>query len=224
MIFNLLPPDGGLIYKETNLHHFFPEPFNMVSSALFLIPALYWLARLKGFNRQYGFLSVITWLLLIGCIGSTLYHGLRQWHFFIFMDWVPIAIICLMASVYFWIKFTGRQLFGIIAFLVFIGMIVATHSLFHYHNIQLMISLNYTLMVLMIVLPLFLLLWKTKWNNAWLVILALVSFAAAIGFRVDDSYTSWAIGTHFLWHIFGMIATSLMFVFIYRINRVGLGA
>src|ERR1700744_6110820 len=119
MILSLIPPDGGLIYKETNLHHLFPEPFNMVSSALFLIPALYWLIKLKGFSRQYSFLSLITWLLLIGCIGSTMYHGLRRWHFFIFMDWVPIAVICLMSSVYFWIRFTGKQIFGWVALVAF---------------------------------------------------------------------------------------------------------
>lgn len=215
----MYPPDGGLIYKESNFHHFFPEPWNMVSSALFLIPAIYWLVKLRGFSRQYIFLSVITWLLLIGCTGSTIYHGLRRWHFFIFMDWVPIAIICLMASIYFWIKFTGRWLFGILALVAFVGLIIGIHSLFRYHDIQLMISLNYTFMVLMIVLPLFLLLWKMQWHNVWLVILALLSFAIAIFCRVDDKYTSLAIGTHFLWHTFGMIATSLMFTFIYRINR-----
>src|ERR1700744_4865440 len=170
------PPDGGLIYKETNFHHFFPEPWNMVSSALFLIPAIYWLVKLRGFSKEYTFLSIITWLLLTGCIGSTVYHGLRRWPFFIFMDWVPIAIICLMASVYFWIKFTGRWSFGVLALGAFVAMVFGIHSIFQYHDVQLMISLNYTLMVLMIVLPLFLLLWKMKWQNVWLVILALVSF------------------------------------------------
>ena len=215
---NLHPPDGGLIYRETNLHHFFPEPWNMVSSALFLIPAIYWLYKLKGFNKKYTFLSIITWLLLMGCAGSTIYHGLRRWHFFIFMDWVPIALICLAASVYFWIKFTGRVVFGALALVLFMASVMGLHSLFPHHDAQLMISLNYTIMVLMIVLPLFLLLWKSAWRNSLLVIVALLSFMMAIAFRVEDQYTSWSIGTHFLWHTFGMIATSLMFVFIYRIN------
>lgn len=220
MITGLIPPDGGLIYRESNFYHFFPEPWNMVSSALFLIPAIYWLVKLRGFSRKYTFLSIITWLLLTGCIGSTLYHGLRRWHFFIFMDWVPIAIICLMASIYFWIKFTGRWIFGVLALVAFIAMIIGIHSIFQYHDIQLMISLNYTLMVLMIVLPLFLVLWKMRWHNTWLVILALISFSIAIFCRVDDKYTSWAIGTHFLWHTFGLIATSLMFVFIYKVRNL----
>jgi len=220
MLLTIHPPDHGLIYKETNLHHFFPEPWNMVSSALFLIPGIYWLIKLKGFNKQYTFLSIATWLLLIGCVGSTVYHGLRRWHIFIFMDWVPIALLCLMASVYFWIKFTGKTIYGIIALLVFIALVLGICSIFPKYDIQLMISLNYVVMVLMIVLPLVLLLWKMHWHNAWLVLCAFASFIIAVGFRVEDKYTSLSIGTHFLWHTFGAIATTLIFVFIYRINKI----
>ncbi|TWR27739.1 hypothetical protein FPZ42_00565 [Mucilaginibacter achroorhodeus] len=214
------PPDGGLIYTETDLHHFFPEPFNMVSSALFLIPGIYWLIKLKGFDRRYAFLSVATWLLLIGCIGSTTYHGLRRWPVFIMMDWLPIAILCLISSVYFWIKFSGKNYIGIIALVVFLGLTFGIRRFLPKYDIQLTISLNYTIMVLMIVLPLMLLLWKTRWQNSWLVFAALISFGFAIGFRVYDKYTSLSIGTHFLWHTFGAIATSLMFVFIYRVSKL----
>lgn len=220
MLAQIHPPDGGLMYRETNLHHFFPEPLNMISSALFLIPAFYWLIKLKGFSRQYAFLSTCAWLLLIGCIGGTVYHGLRRWPVFIMMDWMPIAILCLMASVYFWIKFSGRTWVGFIALILFVGIVISMRQLFPRHDLQLMISLNYSVMVLMIVLPLILLLRKMRWHNGWLVLGALLSFIVAIGFRVDDKYTSLVIGTHFLWHTFGAIATTLMFLFIYRINRV----
>lgn len=72
----------------------------------------------------------------------------------------------------------------------------------------------------MIVLPLMLLLWRLHWQNSGLVFGALLAFGIAIGFRVYDKYTTLSIGTHFLWHTFGAIATSLMFVFIYRINGI----
>ncbi|MFD0792849.1 hypothetical protein ACFQZX_04430 [Mucilaginibacter litoreus] len=221
MFLQMHPPDGGLVYTETDLNHFFPEPWNMVSSALFLIPGIYWLIKLKGFNRQYAFLSMATWLLLIGCIGSTTYHGLRRWPVFIMMDWVPIALLCLFSSVYFWVKFSGRNYIGVIAFVVFLALTFGIRLLIPKYDIQLMISLNYTVMVLMIVLPLILLLWKMRWHNGWLVLAAFIAFGIAIGFRVYDKYTTLSIGTHFLWHTFGAIATSLMFVFIYRVNKVG---
>lgn len=220
MLAEIHPPDGGLVYTETDLHHFFPEPFNMVSSALFLIPGIYWLIKVKGFSRGYAFLSIATWLLLIGCIGSTTYHGLRRWHIFIMMDWVPIAILCLLSSVYFWIKFSGKNYVGAIALIVFLGLTFGIRQFMPKYDIQLMISLNYTIMVLMIVLPLMLLLWRMRWHNSWLVFCALISFGLAIGFRVYDKYTGLSIGTHFLWHTFGAIATSLMFVFIYRVSKL----
>jgi len=220
MLTMLYPPDGGLIYKETNLHHLFPEPLNMISSILFLIPAFYWLIKLKGFNRQYAFLSVCAWLLLIGCIGGTVYHGFRRWHIFIMMDWMPIALLCLMASVYFWVKFSGSTVLSILALVIFVTVVMGMRAVISRHDIQLGININYSVMVLMIVLPLLLLLYKLRWKNGWMVLCALLSFVVAISFRIDDKYTTWATGTHFLWHTFGVIATALMFAFIYRVSRL----
>ncbi|QKJ29137.1 hypothetical protein HQ865_04995 [Mucilaginibacter mali] len=81
MLNNLHPADGGMPYTETNLHHLFPEPWNMVTSALFLLPGIYWLIKLRGFDRNYTFLSSAVWLMLVGCIGGIVYHGLRRWSF-----------------------------------------------------------------------------------------------------------------------------------------------
>ena len=212
------PPDGGAMYTETNLHHFFPEPWNMITSALFLIPALYWIIKLKGFNRQYKFLSIASWILLIGCIGGTIYHGLRRWRIFLFMDWLPIAILCLLASIYFWAKVTGKWIWGILAFLIFIGLEALIRNSFHYTNVQIMISLNYAVMVLLVLLPLILLLIRMHGHNLGLVLLALLSFAVALFFRVIDQWAPISIGTHFLWHLFGVEATSLIFIFIYRLK------
>lgn len=217
-ITDILPPDGGLIYTETNLHHFFPEPLNMITSALFLIPGIYWLIRLKGFSKHYSFLSIATYLMLTGCIGSTVYHGLRRWHFFIFMDWVPIALLCMAASVYFWMRVLGRWIYGVIALLIFLGLETLMFRLMPGANRQLAISLNYAAMVLMIVLPLALLLIKNKGKDWGLVLLALLAFTVALSFRIYDRFAPWTIGTHFLWHTFGAVATSLMFVYLYRLR------
>lgn len=214
----LTPRDHGLIYTETNLHHFFPEPWNMITSAFFLVPAIYWLVKLKGYDRRYVFLSIASWLLLVGCIGGTIYHGLRRWHIFIMMDWLPIALLCLMASVYFWILVLGRWYYGILALVVFIAAEVISRSAFTIDNVQLMISMNYGIMVLMILLPLILLLIKIKWQNVWLVAGALAAFAVALFFRIADSWAILPMGTHFLWHTFGVVATSLIFLFIYKLN------
>jgi predicted membrane channel-forming protein YqfA (hemolysin III family) len=219
MLLQLHPADGGMAYTETNLQHLFPEPLNMVTSALFLIPALYWIIKMKGFNRQYTFLSIAMWLLLVGCIGSTLYHGFRRWEIFIMMDWGPIAMLCLIASIYFWFKLSGKGFYGVLALLVFLAIEVGIHILIPPDDNHLGISLNYAVMVLMVLLPLTLLLIKMKGRNSGLVILSLVCFSIALFFRVADKWQWVSFGTHFLWHTFGAIATSAIFVFIYRLNH-----
>lgn len=213
------PTDGGMPYTETNLHHLFPEPWNMVTSMLFLAPGIYWLIKLKGFNRNYAFLSSAVWLMLVGCIGGTIYHGLRRWSFFIFMDWGPIALLCLSASVYFWIKLTGRWYYGIIALGTFITTEVLLRPVLQSRYVQVAISINYAIMVLMVVLPLILLLVKTKAYNLHLVTMALLAFMVALFFRIYDSHTQLSTGTHFLWHTFGVIATALMFAYLYRLEH-----
>ncbi len=206
-----------MVYTETNLNHRFPEPLNTITSCFFLILAIYWIFRLKGFSKPGTFLSIASWILFIGSIGGTLYHGLRRYPVFIMMDWLPISILCLLASVYFWIKFSGKRFVGLLALVVFLLIEVQIRKLMHGSNLQLGISLNYAAMVFMILLPLVLLLIKMKGHNWQIIAAALLSFAIALFFRVADSWRLLTVGTHFLWHIFGVIATSLMFVFLKRI-------
>lgn len=216
MPFQPIPADGGLLYTETNLDHFFPEPLNMITSALFLIPTVYWLIRLKGFDKRYTFLSIATYFLLTACVGSTIYHGLRKWKFFIYMDWVPIAVLCLLASGYFWYKLTGRWYYALLAYVIFVGTVFGIRKFMPLQDVQLSVSLNYGVMVLMIILPLALLLIRMKGHNVWLVVTSLLAFGTALFFRVADKWQWVSFGTHFLWHFFGAVATSVIFVFIYR--------
>ncbi|MGI4021852.1 MAG: hypothetical protein ACRYFA_10135 [Janthinobacterium lividum] len=214
-----LPADGGMLYTETNLNNSFPEPLNTITSGFFFILALYWILRLKGFSKQYVFLSLASWILLIGSTGGTLYHGLRTYPVFIMMDWLPISILCLLASVYFWIKFSGKWFVGAIALIAFILIETQVRKLIHGNNLQLGISLNYAAMVLMILLPLVLLLIKMKGHNWQIIATALFSFGVALFFRIADSWNLLSVGTHFLWHTFGVIATVLMFIFLKRISE-----
>ena len=212
-----LPADGGMFYTETNLNHSFPEPLNTITSGFFFLLALYWSSRLKGFSKQYIFLSIASWILFIGSIGGTLYHGLRQYPVFIMMDWLPISILCLLASVYFWIKFSGKWFIAVMALIAFVWIEFEVRKLMHGSNLQLGISLNYAAMILLPLLPLVLLLVKMKGRNWQFIATALLSFGVALFFRIADSWNLLAVGTHFLWHTFGVIATALMFVFLKKI-------
>ncbi|GAA4340876.1 hypothetical protein GCM10023149_52660 [Mucilaginibacter gynuensis] len=218
LLLNILPPDGAALYTETNMAHLFPEPWNMITSGLFLIPAFYWLIKFKGFDKRYIFLSVASWMLLIGCVGGTVYHAFRQWRFFMYMDWVPIAVLCLLASVYFLIIATGKRIYGIVALIAFGLIEFGLHQLYLAYDKHIMFSVNYGVMVLMIVLPLLMVLIKTRWRNVWLVAGAFIAFGFALFFRIIDTWAIIPIGTHFLWHTFGAIATSLIFLFIYKLN------
>lgn len=220
MLLQILPPDGSALYTETNMHNLFPEPWNMVTSALFLIPAFYWLIKFKGFDKRHAFLSVAVWLMLTGCIGSTVFHGFRQWRFFMYLDWVPIALLCLLASIYFITKVTGKWAYGIISVAAFGAIEFVLHELYLAYDKHIMFSINYGVMVLMIVGPLIMLLVKTKWRNGGLVALSGLFFAMALFFRLIDGWELTPIGTHFLWHTFGAVATSFIFLFIYRLNTV----
>jgi hemolysin III len=41
MLINPIPPDGGMLYKETDMAQLFPEPFNAITAVLFLAIAIF---------------------------------------------------------------------------------------------------------------------------------------------------------------------------------------
>ncbi|MEL7532174.1 MAG: hypothetical protein AAFN10_12730, partial [Bacteroidota bacterium] len=109
-----LSRDNGPIYTETNLDQLIVEPWNAASAIIFVFIALYWLVRLKNQIRQHIFLYVSSWILLIGGVGGFLYHAFRVSEVFLTMDWVPIAILSLAGSGFFFYQFTGKTWAGII--------------------------------------------------------------------------------------------------------------
>ena len=213
------PADGGLIYAETNLHHYFPEPLNTLTSCLFIILALYWIVKLKLYSSRHAFLSVCSWLLLIGSIGGTLYHGLRKYPFFIPMDWVPILLICLFASTWFWAKLLDSSFYSFCISGLFFLVQYPVNRLYEGKYSHLIMNLNYALMALAVLVPLILYLWKNSFKHYKWVLKAFISFVAALFFRIADGWDLLTVGTHFLWHVFGAVATFCMFLFIYKMNE-----
>lgn len=213
------PADGGLIYAETNLQNLFPEPLNTITSGFFFFLAIYWIVKLKVYSPDHAFLSVSSWLLLIGSVGGTVYHGLRKYPIFIPMDWVPILLLCLMASIWFWTKVLGSPILGITNILV-LFLIQYPLTLLNQNNFaHLVMNINYALMGLSVILPLIFYLVKIRFLHYQWVVAAIISFAAALFFRIADGWGWVPFGTHFLWHVFGAAATAFMFLFIYRLNR-----
>lgn len=213
-----IPPDGGLSYAETNLSRLFPEPLNALTSCFFLGLAVYWTIKLRGNYRQHQYLTAALILLYIGGIGGTVYHGLRQWTMFIMMDWLPIMLLCVSTGIYFLAKLI-KWYYALAIVLVYIGFqFFLRNSLFD-QDPQLFININYAMMAMLILLPVFAYLLHTKWLHGKWVGLAFIAFICALTFRVADKWLWFEFGTHFLWHTFGAIASFCMFNYIFLVNQ-----
>src|SRR5215217_2033553 len=210
------PPDGGMPYAETNLSQFFPEPLNAITSCFFLGIAIYWTFKLWGTHKEHLFLTIALALLYIGGIGGTLYHGLRQWGFFIMMDWLPIMLLCISAGVYFLAKLI-RWRYALLLVLFYFVIQLFCRDLMK-DDPHLFININYALMALLVLLPVAGYLNHTGWLHGKWVGMALLAFTVALIFRIADKWLLFDFGTHFLWHTFGAIASFCMFNYIYLVN------
>ncbi|KGO80864.1 hypothetical protein Q763_10065 [Flavobacterium beibuense F44-8] len=217
LFFQIPPPDGGIIYTETNLDNLFPEPLNAITSVLFLFLAFYWTFKLWGKSSQHTFLFSAVILLYIGGIGGTVYHGLRQWSIFIVMDWLPIMLLCIAAGVYFLTRLT-KWYYATGLVLLYIGFQFVLRNKIT-GDIHLLININYAAMAALVLFPVLAYLIKTKFENGLWVGMALLAFILALAFRIGDGWGWVSFGTHFLWHLFGAVAAHCMFQYIYRINN-----
>ncbi|GGB81445.1 hypothetical protein GCM10007424_21930 [Flavobacterium suaedae] len=214
------PPDGGILYAETDMESLFPEPVNTITSCFFIAIAVYWTFKLKGKMKQHIFLSVALLLLYIGGIGGTIYHGLRQWSFFIMMDWMPIMLLCVAAGVYFLAKVT-KWYYAVLLILLYTAFqfYARQQIISGDKDIHLFININYAILAAIVLFPVLAYLISTKFINGKWVGFALIAFVLALTFRVVDNLEWLSIGTHFLWHTFGAVAAFCMFQYIYLINN-----
>ena len=57
MSINQLPPDGGILYTETNMAQLFPEPLNAITAVFFLFIAIFWTIKIKGNVKANPFIT-----------------------------------------------------------------------------------------------------------------------------------------------------------------------
>ncbi len=220
MVLKTGPLDGGPIYTETHFGNLFPEPFNTLTSFLFTLLSLFWLLKLRKDFQSHMFLGVCVIILLIGSIGGTLYHGLRRYPIFLFMDYMPIMILCFLAGFYFLWRSFEKKYWAFFIWGGFLLCIFETHFIFSGFPRQYQISLNYALMALMVMSSTLVFLNKIKYQYTSRIVQALIFFSMALFFRISDPRKWIPIGTHFLWHIFGMLATASMLWFIYQTDNL----
>lgn len=217
-----MPPDFGPLYKETDLSHFLAEPWNAFSSLTFWIPVFYYAQKVKNDYKNYLFLISCMPLLFIGGLGSTLFHAFRKYPAFLYMDWMPIMILSLMITVYFWQEVLKKWLYTIILLAsTFLIRWAVFEFLKPYKLSQnAFINVNYTLTVLIVATPLVILLIRNKGKDLLWLLSSGVSFALAIISRVIDREQDWlSIGTHWLWHVFCAVGAFCLAEYLYRYQK-----
>lgn len=221
-----LATDGGPIYTETlnHLHSnsgsWLVEPYNAASAALFVLIAVIWLYRLRGQFSQQKFLLYGLVLLTIGGVGGTLYHALRTQMIYLLMDWMPIAILSLSMSYWFFMKQTNKRWLAL-TYLAggFLFILIGFNVLMRVLNLgAAAISIGYSLIALQAVAPIAVYLYKTKFKHAGWFFIGIGFFALAAMFRAVDLDGWLPMGTHFLWHALGAVMAWFLLEFVYRVE------
>jgi len=206
-----------LKYRELQLSSLIVEPWNAATAFAFVIISLAWLLRLRGRYRQHPFIMLCLPLLLIGGIGGTLYHGLRRYGVFLAMDVLPIVILVLAGSVYLWIRLRPPR-WVIPSLVLLFALFSALSWVFHSH---VAINIQYAMLAVSVIVPVVIVLVRTRFRHFELIRLSLIAFGFALLFRFLDPLRPpiLPMGTHWLWHLGGAGAVAFLAEYFYRLER-----
>ena len=210
------PVDGGTLYFETDLNALIQEPFNMASAAVFVALAFYWSRAMRGTGRELRWIRQALILLWIGAVGGTIYHGFRLHAFFILMDWLPILMLIVIAAWKFWLAWTG----GVKAAAASLAASFGAQALgYRLLNTQYALTVGYLLMALSLIVPMVVQVLRHAVLRRPFA-LALLSFGTALAMRGSDAQGWLPMGSHFLWHLFGAVATHFTLVMVADFSRI----
>jgi hemolysin III len=216
--------DMGPIYHETDINHldhFIVEPFNAFSSlSMSLAAALIWFLLVRRDHRSYPFLSyVMAPLIFIGGVGSTLFHGFRTSQFFLLMDWLPILLLTILLSLFYWYRVYSRWYFVVI--MVFAILFVRMLPMMFFNG-SAAINVSYFVSGLVIVIPMFIFMLRTQFVYWQYIALSVVALLLALMFRYTDDFEHLILpmGTHWLWHVFSATGAWFLGVYMFKTNRV----
>jgi len=215
---NQIPGDGGPVYTETDPERFIVEPWNAVSSLFIIIPAIIWLNRISKETKSYRFLLFCIPMMILGGLGSTLFHAFRVSSFFLVMDVLPPAVLSLSLSFFFWLK-VMKKWWG--ALLVILLSQAPRALLWSSVPMATAINISYMITGIAAALPWLIILYRTSFHQWNYVVLTLVFFILALVFREADPYpvAFLSMGTHFLWHIFTGFGAYTLLSYLYGIRN-----
>lgn len=219
MITDDLITDGGPIYAETtDLSSFIVEPWNSITSLAIVAPAIYWAIKLRGHDfKNYGFMWYCIPLLILGGLGSTLFHGLRNSEFFLYLDVLPTAILTLSVAIYFWIKILPKWGY---TFVIFVPSFILRYMLFDWFSDHTAANIAYFITGTLIFLPILIYLHRINYFSARWILLSIFMLVVSLFFREIDTrgWFQFPMGTHFLWHIFSGIGAYYLAKFLFLLR------
>ncbi len=216
--------DLGPRYVETDFTRVIVEPCNAITAFFFVLIVGYWVWRLWGQFREHPFVSLSMPVLLAGGIGGTIYHAFRQHKIFFYLDVIPIGLLVVMGSVYLWIRLRPKWWH-----LVILAVIILTFPMLFVVHVEphVAIVIPYAMLALLVLIPVTIVLVRTRGRHANLIKLTLVCFAFALLFRFLDPLSAPVlpgIGTHWLWHTFGALTTTILAEYFYRLETEPIGS
>ncbi len=210
-----IPRDSGPIYQETLAGRLPVEPFNTYSNILFLLIIIYFSLKVYKDYKNHRFLAWSLPVLFLGFIGGTVYHATRSHDIWMYMDWLPIVILCLAVSVYYAVKLRVSRKKRLLLILVILFLVFGVRLIPLSPHVK--TSVGYIATVVGLLLPIITYFYTTKLHHWGYVLLAFLSFGLAISFRILDNFVYIIpMGTHWLWHIFGAVSVFFLMNYIYN--------
>ena len=226
-------PDGGPWYKETPadpaaFHAQLAEPYNTVTATLFVLIAVFWMGRLWGRFARYPFVTICLPVLLAGGVGGTLYHATRADRLYFLLDVIPIQILGAAGSVFLTFRLAARVGYlrvlaysvGLVAVFVALNAVVIRAIPLPAGVPNLRVNMHYATLALVLLVPMGVVLVRTKFRYAGWVAGGLASFGIAWFCRLVDGGTRDVLpmGTHWLWHTFGAVTTFAIAQYFYLLE------
>lgn len=228
--------DGGPIYKESPpdpaalTAGSIAEPWNTVTAFLFVVIVAVWAYRLRRNYRQHLFVTACLPVLFAGGIGGTLYHMHRSRFAYFLLDVLPIMALGLAAGVYLAVRLgrhAGWQRVGLAILAAVGGYLLLNEVIFRgllttfAGNPHMVVNISYASLAAVLLIPLVIVLVRTRFRHGGLVLAALASFAIAWLMRLADNTMMTAdlpMGTHWLWHVFGAVTTVAIMEYFHRLE------
>jgi hypothetical protein len=207
------PIDGGPIYYESDFNNLIVEPWNAVTSMIFLGIFIYWFRKVYQGKRPMPFLKIALPLIFLAALGSTLYHAFRVHPFLLYLDWVPILMVCGLAGFYFLSQVIDSRVKSALLMLGWISLVPIGYEVL---PLAIGNNLGYVIQGMAVLVPLLLYMRKLRFRYWRYIAWAFVCFALALTFRMTDHLGLLPIGTHFLWHSFSAIATHFLILYAYK--------